>query len=167
MNLIKNKWNSIKDDKCQNDDNETQLKNCEAKKKKIDLFKKNTLIDLKNIELFQNYKKKIDSCFNSDGFDENNCNTDEDINFEDPSDYLIKFISKYDKEEGRLTSVFLGLLEDKFIYKEFEKEIDDYVNEVLEPFIIKTKNAINDDIQDKIKQQEKEDREKGEKRKKG
>ena len=160
INMVKdNKWKNIKDNGCQQKDYQTTLDKCQGKQSIISKFKNEDLPTLKHIQIFKNNKEKIDSCFNSEGFNEENCNTNKKIKSESPSEYFKNLIKQKDEEEIYFGQVFMGISESDFDYEEFELEIDTYVNNILVPFITKTKKDIQKE-EDKKKQEKIDDQKK-------
>ena len=155
VKLVKQNWKDIEENRCLNKDKKVQLKDCQNKLKSIKSFKKNELIHLKHIEIFIINKEKIESCFDDiDGFKEKNCITKKDkIKEVSSSEYLNNLILENDNDDERLQSVYNGISKNDFVYKDFEKDIDDYVNEELIKAIETTKKDL-----EKQKEKEVEDK---------
>lgn len=152
INMVKDEWKNIKDNGCEQKDYQTTLDKCQGKQRIISKFKNEDLPTLKHIQIFKNNVVKIKSCFNIEGFNEENCKTNKKIKSESSSEYLEKLILQKEENEKYFEDVFKGILENDFVYEEFELEIDTYVNNKLVPFINKTKKDIKKE-EDKKKQE--------------
>jgi hypothetical protein len=159
INMVKDKWKNIEDNGCEQKDYQTTLEKCQGKQNIISKFKNEDLPTLKHIQIFKNNKEKIKSCFNIEGFNEENCNTNKKIKSESLPKHFEKLISQNEENEKYFEDVFVGILESDFVYEEFELEIDTYVNNILVPFITKTKKDIQKE-EDKKKQEQIDDQKK-------
>ena len=100
IKFVKDKWKEIFEDRCKQKDYQATLEKCQKKQNIISNFKKDNLPTLKYIEIFKNNVLKIESCFNSEGFNEENCNTNKKIKSESSSIYFEKLISQSEEKEN-------------------------------------------------------------------
>ena len=164
-NLIEQKWENIKAEKCveKNDSPEETLKKCKNKKNKIDQLKNEELKNLKYIQTFNLNYAKIKKCFNDDEFINDRCVTNKKQNELEDLDKMIEGQLIIDDEYVTVTrkDIFLGLKKDfNFSYDQLIEDIDNYVINELIPYGI---NKAEQDIKDAEKaeadrlQKEKED----------
>ena len=149
IKMVKQKWMSIRKDSCEQSDKKSTIDKCEEKLNKIKSFKNENLPILKNIQTFKSNKTNIDSCFNSEGFNNTNCYSIEKISSEKSSEYLENLILQKKEKVEYFDQVYVGMLESDFVYEDFVLNIDNYVEKTLKPFINKTRNEIEDEINKK------------------